>query len=354
MTTLKLNKKKNLTLFVALILVATVLIVGFLTFRYLVSPPSDSSAPVKFTVSKGETVSEVADGLQKDGIIRNSLLFKLFVRTAGFQTTVQAGNFILSRNLSYKELTYALARGTTDQTITIVDGWRIEQIADYLASKNIVSKQEFLDVASNYDISKFSFLPRYTVSLDQPYRKLEGYLFPDTYQITAQSSAQVIITKMLDNFGRRVTPQLIAQTSQNNLSLADTITLASIVEREANTSTDRAIVAGILLKRLQTPGWKLESDVTVQFAVGYNSQSQTWWKNNLTSADLSINSPYNTRLNSGLPPTPIDSPSLSAIKAVIYPQTSNYWYYLAGKDGKMHYATTLAQHNANIQQYLSQ
>lgn len=322
-----------------------------LGFRYLVSAPSSDSTSVSLTITKGESVRTIADALERDGLVRNATVYWLFVKLSGFETKIQAGDFRIPRNLPMKGLTYQLARGTTDQAITILEGWRIEEIAEYLDKKQIVSRDEFLDAASNAKFD-YDFLPSYASSggLDQPYRRLEGYLFPDTYDIAAQSSAETIIKKMLDNFAVRVTPQMRADATKENLTLTEVVNLASIVEHEARTDTNRALVAGILIKRLQTPGHRLESDVPEQFL---NGKSPNWWTELPDSArNISPDSPYNVYTHDGLPPSPVDNPSLSSIKAAIYSQPSDYWYYLTGKDGVMHYAKTIEEHQANIQKYL--
>jgi UPF0755 protein len=342
--------KKILAFPVAITLLVILAIGSVLGFRYVVSAPSDDASTLTFKIDKGESVRQVADDLQKSGLVRNGLVYRMFIRFSGLGTKIQAGQFQLPRNLSMKDLTYRLARGTTDQKITILEGWRIEEIAQYLEKSQVLSKEEFLESAGTAKLD-YNFLPTYS-SLDRPHRRLEGYLFPDTYEIAAQSSPEDIIKKMLNNFSGRLTGQMKEDVSKNGLSLPETITLASIVEREVRTDADRPVVAGILLKRLKTPGWKLESDVTLQFALGYDNQTKTWWRKDLTVQNLQLDSPYNTRKNSGFPPTPISSPGLASIKAAIYPQSSDYWFYLAGSDGAVHYAKTIEEHTANIQKYL--
>jgi len=342
--------KKYLILSLIFFTIAILATILFLLTRYYLSPPSTDATQISFTVRTGEPLTAVADDLEKQGFIRNALAFRAIVQLSGYQDKIQAGTFQLSRNLSLKELAYTLSRGNTDQHITTLEGWRTEEVANYLDSQKIVTKGEFLDAAASFDTSRYSFLPTYSASLDQPYRKLEGYLFPDTYEIAAHTPARDIITKMLTNFAARVTPDL--RQTHNGLSFDQSITLASIVEREAKTDQDRALVAGILKKRFMTEGWKLESDVTTQFAVGYDSAGSTWCKKDLTAQDLDINSAYNTRKYPGLPPTPIDDPSLASVSAALNPTDSPYWYYLSGRDGAMHYAKTVDEHNANIAKYL--
>ena len=139
---------------------------------------------------------------------------------------------------------------------------------------------------------------------------------------------------------------------KSGLTFEQIITLASIVEREGRTASDRPVIAGILLKRLRA-NWPLETDATLQFALGYQPQEKTWWKKEITVEDKKIDSPYNTYLNTGLPPGPIANPGLQSIKAVIYPEPTDYWYYLHDSKGVAHYAKTLDGHNANIAKYLN-
>lgn len=342
--------KKTLALPAVLVLLLVLSVGSVFGFRYLVSAPTSNPEAVSLTIEKGESVTQIADKLEKAGLIRNAFIYRLFVRLSGFEGRLQAGNFQLSRNLPMKELTYSLTRGTTDQTVTTLEGWRIEEVAEYFDSKKVVSRDEFLEAAGSAKFN-YDFLPSYD-KLDQPYRRLEGYLFPDTYKIAAQSSAETIINVMLRNFSSRVTSQMRADAAKNKISLAETINLASIVEREAAKEGDRAIVAGILLKRLQTPGWRLEADATLQYGLGYDKGEKTWWKRGITEDDLKSGSAYNSRLQAGLPPTPISSPGISSIKAAIYPQATEYWYYINDPTGAAHYAKTLEEHNANVQKYL--
>lgn len=342
--------KKVLALPVVIALLVALAAGSVFGFRYLVSAPSSNSDSVSLTIEKGESVTQIADKLERAGLIRNALIYRLFVRLSGFESRLQAGNFQLARNLPMKELTYSLTRGTTDQTVTTLEGWRIEEVAEYFDKNKVVSRDEFLEAAGSAKFN-YDFLPNYD-KLDQPYRRLEGYLFPDTYKIAAQSSAETIINVMLRNFSSRVTLQMRSDAAKNKLSLADSVNLASIVEREAAKDSDRSIVAGILLKRLQTPGWRLEADATLQYGLGFDKDEKTWWKKGITEDDLKSGSAYNSRLQGGLPPTPISSPGISSIKAALYPQATDYWYYINDSTGAAHYAKTLEDHNANVQRYL--
>jgi UPF0755 protein len=180
----------------------------------------------------------------------------------------------------------------------------------------------------------------------------EGYLFPDTYLIPEQATAGGIIEILVNNYYRRFDDSLKAKAKKNGLSEKEVLILASLVEKEGRNDADRQKVASIILKRYRKD-WPLQIDATIQYALGYQANEKTWWKKVLTADDLSIDSPYNTYKNTGLPPGPICNPGLSSITAVANANVNTpYWYYLSDKNGKMHYSKTLEEHNANIKSYL--
>ena len=179
----------------------------------------------------------------------------------------------------------------------------------------------------------------------------EGYMFPDTYLIPRDATASAIAQMFLDNFNAKVTPQMKADALKTGLTFNQTITLASIVEREGRTNADRPMIAGILLNRLKL-SMPLQVDATLQYAIGYQPFEKSWWKSEISADDKNVDSPYNTYTNTGLPPGPISNPGLDSIKAAIYPTASDYLYYLHDKAGDVHYAKTIEEHDANIQKYL--
>ncbi len=232
-----------------------------------------------------------------------------------------------------------------------VEGWSVAEIQDDLAKRHLVAAADF-QAELKSSAASFDFL-----GITPKPKSLEGFLFPDTYFIAEQPSAASVINKMLANFKAKLTPQLQREILQQNKKLYDLLILASIVEREVGRNTvslsqadlttlqeERQTVAGIFLKRLQI-GMPLQSDATIGYVTKKNSVQAS-------SADLKIDSPYNTYKYSGLPPTPIANPSLSAIEAVIYPKPSDYLYFLTKKDGTAVYARTLAEQEANKIKYL--
>lgn len=178
----------------------------------------------------------------------------------------------------------------------------------------------------------------------------EGMLFPDTYLFPKEASASSIVKKLLSNFDAKTQ----GLSSATNLNPNQVLTLASLIERETKKGSEREIVAGILLKRMEA-GWPLQVDAAVQYAVADKKSGgkslDNWWPI-LTRDDLGIDSPYNTYRFQGLPPAPIANPGLTAIKAAYSPQDSEYWYYIHDNSGVIHYGRTLEEHNQNIAKYL--
>ena len=326
--------KKLLYLFIVIVLVGSAFVKKI--YQYFISPPKSMASPKIFVIPKGTTGAEIAFRLKEEGFIRNSLAFRLLLKKTGLGTRIQPGDFLLSATMSAYQIALNLT-SPLDVWVTILEGWRVEEIAGHIISSSQFShfqKEEFLKEA----------------------KPLEGFLFPDTYLIPKNASASAIIKTLSDNFSRRVDEALREEISKKGWSLYEVVNLASIVEREARFDQDRPIVAGILIKRLKS-GMPLQADATVQYAKSAVhcppfTVDCEWWPRELTKADLELNSPYNTRKFLGLPPTPICNPGLASIKAVVFPKETEYWYYLSDKDGRMHYAVTLEEHNQNINIYL--
>jgi len=308
-------------------------IIGFFWFREGALPVnSRDKNPRTFVVKKGEGLREIAGKLKKEGLVRDSIVFFLMVRLGGSAQNIQAGDFRLNPSMDAKTIAQALTHGTLDVWITTLEGWRNEEVALKLTQELVIPEREFLKYAK------------------------EGYMFPDTYLLPKEATGAAIAKIMLKNFEKRWKEEIeTVEKPRSRLSKTMTqdeiIRLASIVEREAKLEQDRPKVAGILLKRLAND-WPLQADAIIQYALGYQSQERSWWKKNLTKEDLEIKSSYNTYKNPGLPPSPICNPGLEAIKAVVWPEDSPYWFYLSDVEGRMHYAETIEEHNENIKKYL--
>ncbi len=236
-----------------------------------------------------------------------------------------------------------------------IEGWTIADIAGDLEKRGLVTEKDFNQGLKSVLFS-YDFLGELKDLTFKP-SSLEGYLFPDTYFVAAKPTAKSVIQKMLDNLGGKITEQMRADIKKQNRSIFEVLTLASIVEKEVgrNTATtsaadqqvlqeERETVAGIFMNRLKI-GMALQSDATIGYITKKNDPQAS-------SADLLIDSPYNTYKYRGLPPGPISNPSLSAIKAAIYYKATDYLYFLTKKDGTAVYAKTLEEHNANKRKYL--
>ena len=328
--------QKILPIFIILIIVSGLSVKKI--YQYLVSPPQKTASPQIFVVPKGTTGEEIASRLEKEGLIRSASVFGWLLKRTNLQKQIQPGDFRLSATMSAYQIALELT-SPLDIWVTTLEGWRVEEIADY-----IISNFQFL--ISNF--RKDDFLAEA--------KPLEGFLFPDTYLVPKTASASAIIKILSDNFTQRVDEDLREEMLKKGWTLYEVINLASIVEREARLDEDRPIVAGILIKRLKS-GMPLQADATVQYAKStancpLSTTACDWWPKEITQTDLKMDSPYNTRKFSGLPPTPICNPGLASIKAVVFPKETEYWYYLSDKEGQMHYAVTLEDHNQNINTFL--
>ncbi|MBI4100562.1 endolytic transglycosylase MltG [Candidatus Microgenomates bacterium] len=319
-----MKRRILLTPLLLIILLAAV----FYWWQQVLQPANSSDKKAKiFVVKKGENVNEVARNLEDEDLIRSKVAFFLFVKKEGAEKNIQAGTFRLSPSMSLPTILEKLSHGTLDIWITTIEGWRNEEIASLVEKELDIPSANFLKEAKS------------------------GYMFPDTYAVPKEASSGAVTKIMLDNFNKKFDQNLKDAVRQEGLTEEQAIVLASIVEREVWDDTDRPIVAGILLNRLKQ-GMPLQTDATVQYALGYQSEEKTWWKKSLTLDDLKVSSPYNTYLNAGLPPAPISNPGLAAIQAVAYPAKSDYLYYISDLNGQTHYAKTLDEHNENVRKYL--
>lgn len=287
---------------------------------------SQNNSPKIFVVENGQGVREIANSLKKEGLIRDPVVFFLITKQTGLDKKIQAGDFRLNSSMNAYEIAESLTHGTLDIWVTIPEGYRAEEIAEILENK----------------------IPNYDESWRQILNQNEGYLFPDTYLMPRDADIDTIVSIFKNNFQTKY--DSVKSLKTNNLSDAQTLVLASLIEREARLEEDRPLVASVIYNRLSI-GMKLDIDATLQYILGYQEDEKRWWKKGLTNEDKKINSPYNTYTNPTLPPRPISNPGLSSIKAALNPAKTNYFYYITDQNGKNRYATTLEGHNANIEKY---
>ncbi|MCL6096737.1 MAG: endolytic transglycosylase MltG [Patescibacteria group bacterium] len=315
---------KRLIIAIAILLVG-IAATGFWWTNGLLPANAKNKTPVIFVVKKGEGVREIANRLKSEKLIRDPIVFFLFTRMQGLDKQIQAGDFRINASLTTQEIANNLTHGTLDIWVTIPEGQRALEIAKALKEK----------------------LPEYKVSWDEELVKNEGYLFPDTYLIPRDADINFIITLLRNTFTNKYSA---LSTPQNGLTQNQVVVIASMVEREARHDEDRPLIASVILNRLGI-GMKLDIDATIQYALGYQPEQKRWWKKDLTSDDLNLNSPYNTYKVAGLPPTPISNPGLASLNAVINPAKTNYLFYMTDSKGINHYAETINQHNENIKKF---
>jgi UPF0755 protein len=309
--------------------------------------PQDTSKQV-VTVPPGATANSIGNDLQQRGLIRSSLAFRIAADQAGVGTSLAAGDYELSRSMSTTEIIQVLARGQVKRGLvaTIPEGWRSEQIADRLDATGFAPREDFLRA-----IASPESVPGFEVMSVPSTQRLEGYLFPETYEVKEKVSGSRAAELMLRMFSQRV-GQAIRSPRDSKLSPHQVLTLASIVEREARQASERPTIASVYLNRLEA-GIPLQADPTVQFAIatrdGPAAATYNYWRD-LSPADLELDSRYNTYLVSGLPPGPICNPGEASIRAVIDPARTDYLYFVATTDGSgTHlFARTLAEHNLNV------
>ena len=319
----------------------------------LAQPAGNGSLPVSFSIAPGETADTIAANLAAAGLLNDIELFRNYVRYHDLDSGLEAGDFLLSPQMTIPELADSLTEGVLREVdLRFLEGWRLEEMANYLATVNAaqIDADDFLAITQRqvpFDLSSYDFL----VSLP-PEATLEGFLFPDTYRVPPDGDAAYLVDKMLQNFGNRVTPAMRQAYGFYGLSLRDAVTLASIVEREAVVAAERPLMAGVFLNRLAQE-MKLEADPTVQYTLGYQSDTGKWWKNPLYLDDLALDSPYNTYVSPGLPPGPIANPGLASLQAVAEPAPTEFIFFVvdctAVTPGSHIFSVTFEEHLANVQ-----
>lgn len=302
----------------------------------------------KFSIRIGESANSVAERLQEAGLVRSANSFRAFLVYTGLDTGIQAGNYQLSSRMPALEIAKAL-QDATPQVVdfNILPGWRMEEIARSLPTSGLsISPDGFMQIVLSPPGSALpaSGLPQSWDVSDS----LEGLLFPGTYQFARSARTDEMVREFVNQFNLQVTKDLRDAYAKQGLNLRQAVILASIVQREAMVVEEQPLIASVFYNRIAA-NMKLESDPTVQYAVGYNVDQKTWWTNPLSSEDLKIDSSYNTYQSQGLPPGPICNPGLSALRAVAYPAQTPYYYFRAACDGSgMHnFSKTFDEHLQN-------
>jgi UPF0755 protein len=310
----------------------------------LLTKPLDPDAPQRsFTVRQGESIMSIADRLQQDGLIRDAGMFRDYLIYTGLDTSIQAGNYDdLSPAMSIVDLAHKMQNATPTQvTFVVLPGWRMEEIAASLPTSGLsITSNAFLATVKK---------PRPGVNYLSGEVSAEGFLYPDSYILPRVTTADELVELLVRNFDLHLTTDLRDGFDRQGLSIYQAVTLASIIQREAVHDDEASMIASVYLNRLRI-GMKLDSDPTVQYALGYDVTEQTWWTNPLSVNDFKTSSRYNTYLVGGLPPTPISNPGLNALRAVAFPAESSYYYFSARCDdsGYHNFAQTFQEQLQNL------
>lgn len=305
-------------------------------------PYSTQSKVVSFEIKPGESVGIVGSNLKKGGLVQDSNLFTAYAKKMGVDKKIKAGIYTLNTTMSIKDILQIMVSGQRSELwITIPEGWRIDQIGNYLEKQDITTSKEFQDRAKVKNFADTPFLSGLSGNTS-----LEGYLFPDTYRVFADTTVDDIIQTMLDNFGEKVTGDMMDRANKKGFTLHQFITLTSIIEKESAHSEDIRKIASVYYNRLNQ-GMLFQSDATITYITRRPDASPT-------IEETKIESPYNTYLHEGLPPGPVGNPGLAAIEATLNPEETPYLFFLSSPvDNRAHFAETYEGHLENIAKYLN-
>lgn len=339
-------KKKPSLIIAALILAAFMLLslLAYRSIRTLLMPVGSAAGEElkEINIPFNSSTGQIAAILQQEGIIKSSLFFRLYAQYKGYDQKLQAGCYLLSPEMSLDEILTTLQQGVIFKEglrFTIPEGFTVEQIADKLENEGLVDKETFLRLCREYPReSSFDFLQVVPAQVQYP---LEGYLFPDTYEIRQDVTPEEIVDLMLRRFDEVFEETFRQRAEELGFSLHEIVTIASLVEKEARVANERPLISAVFHNRLKLESMPyLQSCATVQYALGEA-------KAVLTYQDLEVDSPYNTYLYPNLPPGPIASPGREALIAALYPAEVDYLYFVYKEDGsgEHYFSSTLEEHN---------
>lgn len=334
---------KILTLFIGFLFFTIAILANEIYFVH-----SSLSSPTTVVIKPGLGSRKIGELLKKKGIIRSKWAFVTYVTLAGSASKLKPGEYTFYKE-PIPQISALLTAGSVQEVrIVIREGWTIYDIADFLDEKGVISASEFLKYVQpgpeNRALrqklaSRFEFLAEIPEDVG-----LEGYLFPDTYRVFKHSKPEDVVIKMLENLDRKLAAGLEQKIKEQKMTIFETLTIASLIEKEVISSEDRKLVSGIIHKRLKI-GMPLQIDASITYITGKRTTR-------VSIADTKIESPYNTYLNLGLPIGPVSNPGLDAIEAALYPKKSPYLYYLTTPEGKTIFSSTLKEHNIAKAKYL--
>ncbi|MCI7660575.1 endolytic transglycosylase MltG [Flintibacter sp.] len=285
------------------------------------------------TITNDDSFGDVAEKLKDEGLIEYKFLFNLFATFTRSKDDVVAGTFTLNTDMDYRALLSGMSANSATRatvTVTIPEGYTVDQIFTLLEEKGVASVEDLQDMAANHDYA-FSFLQDLEMG---DYHRLEGYLYPDTYEFTTPQNSLYVINKMLVRFDEQFTDAMRQEVADSGRTIHEIITIASMIEKETD-GNDRADIASVIYNRLNNPSSGTQGYLQIDATLAYINGGKV-----PTEADKSIDSPYNTYLYKGLPAGPISNPGLESIKAAMNPNSTSYYYYALGDDGVHHFFKT--------------
>ncbi len=313
--------------------------------RQPVTRDAAKAASSDFIISQGDRVADISKRLQDKKLISNAYVFQWLTLKEGISGYFQPGTYHLNASMTMQDIAHVLAhqkQALIEQSLTFVEGWTAKQMTEQVRAQSTIDADDFAKRVA----SPHAYFDDYDFVHELPAKAtLEGYLFPDTYRVDEKTTADILIRKMLSNFGKKFTHDMRAKLLLDGRKSTDVITLASILEKEVQTPQDKKIVAGVFTNRLRV-GKRLESDVTIQYGISLNPTLNA-------SAFTKTNTPYNTYQINGLPPGPIANPGMDAIQAAINPAQTDYFFFLTvPQTGEVIYAKTFDEHQKNVAKYL--
>ena len=289
-------------------------------------------------IPQGAGSVSIARRLVDAGVVRDTTTFRVTLWVTGQGRRLQAGEYRFDRPMTPRDVVSKIARGDVYVIpITFPEGLTIKQMAPIWEEKGFGAAADFARAAKNVTL---------IAAIDPEARDLEGYLFPDTYTLPRKTTADQLVARMVSDFEKALTPEIRAAADARGFTIRQFVTLASIVEKETGTTQERPLVAAVYSNRLKL-GMGLQCDPTVIYALDRAGR----YTGNLTRADLQFDSPYNTYTHAGLPPGPIASPGRASLEAAAHPADVPYLYFVSRNDGTHAFATTLEEHNRNVEQF---
>ena len=288
------------------------------------------------TITNDDSFGDVAEKLKDEGLIEYKFLFNLFATFTRSKDDVVAGTFTLNTDMDYRALLSGMSANSATRatvTVTIPEGYTVDQIFTLLEEKGVATVEDLNETAATHDYA-FSFLQDLELG---DYHRLEGYLYPDTYEFTTPQNPLYVINKMLVRFDEQFTDAMRQEVADSGRTIHEIITIASMIEKETD-GNDRADIASVIYNRLNNPSGGTQGYLQIDATLAYINGGKV-----PTEADKSIDSPYNTYLYKGLPAGPISNPGLESIKAAMNPNSTSYYYYALGDDGVHHFFKTLRE-----------